>query len=60
MCAINPKHHFKITINVYTSLDMSQETFKDITMAKILKTEHVLNEDMRFRWHVVDFEEVTK
>jgi hypothetical protein len=52
MCAIYPKHEKHFTLSVFTSLDMSEESFRELVCEKVVKIEMQLNADMRLRWHV--------
>lgn len=57
MCAINPKFKKRFTLDVFTSdPEMSKEKFEQLVSEKALKTEMKLNEDMRLRWHVNEYD----
>jgi hypothetical protein len=57
MCAINPTHEYHLTISVYTSLKITQEEFRNLTISKLVEAEQQLNADGRLRFHIQDLDE---
>jgi hypothetical protein len=56
MCAINPKHQHHFTLSVFTSIDMTEEQFLELTRIKAIELEINLNSDFRLRWHIKEKE----
>lgn len=54
MCAINPKHKKRFLLDVYTSLDITEEDFLNIVTLGALAAELTLNSKSatKLRWHI--------
>lgn len=51
MCAINPKHHIRITLDFYTSRSITAPEFEEQILEWALKTELSINMDGSIRCH---------
>jgi len=60
MCAINPKRHYRVTMDFYTSQDVPKEEFARKVADKALEAEMRINEDGSIRCHASNPEEVQR
>ena len=51
MCAINPAHHTRFVLDVYTSHNMTESEFEELSYGTITGIEVMLNEHGKLRWH---------
>lgn len=52
MCAINPKHHSRFVVDLYTSQELTDEQWTNLVMPRMLEIEQKLNEPGDVRAHV--------
>jgi hypothetical protein len=59
MCALNPKFHYRVTLNLYTSNPAaSKESFEELIFGKINEAEQLMNADGQLRCHASNPEQV--
>lgn len=49
MCSINPKHHLRVRLDLYTSHPVSADEFMELVLGKVLEAEMLINSDGRVR-----------